>query len=209
MEGKEMINVIVTRRQLFLLVVGTPLATVLLFVLGVHSGAAMGAPGLATEATPQSLEGTEKDMPSTAATTESASAPPAAATATGPSRRLSRSPASRAALLENRSRTAKPDGTAAAEARTTTRNDQTNRLYSIQAGVFSELSNARRLRRELESLGYDSRLEVVDTPEPLSQHFRIRIGMFDSRDAADAALERYRQDETPDAFVVSRALDRS
>lgn len=191
-----MINLLVTRRQLFLLVVGTPLATILLFVLGVYSGAAMGSPGLATETTPQSLEAAEKEKTSAADTA-------------GPSRSLSPSPAGRASTLENRARTAKADGPAVTEAPPTAQNDDANRLYSIQAGVFSELSNARQLRQELESLGYDSRLEVMDTPEPLTEHFRVRIGMFDSREAADTALERYRQDRAPDAFIVSRVLDRT
>ncbi|OOC09076.1 MULTISPECIES: SPOR domain-containing protein [Thioalkalivibrio] len=184
-----MINLLITRRQLFLAVFGAPIATVLLFVLGVYSGAAIGAPN---------HTGVEDPTPSVAADARDEADVRAF------------SPAALAARLEHDAGPAEPVTPMNVEKSAEAHDEaDASERYSIQAGVFSERANARQLSRELGTRGYDSQLEVVDVPEHDSEHFRVRIGSFDSRAAAEEAMEAYRDDQQADAFLVSRAPDRS
>lgn len=181
-----MINLLITRRQLFLVVFATPIATVLLFVLGVYSGAAIGAPNNTA---------VEDSTPSVADEIRDEADEPAF------------SPAALAVRLEHDAGSAEPETEMNVDPTAKPRDeaDDARERYSIQAGVFSERANARQLSGELEARGYDSQLEVVDRPELDHPHFRIRIGSFDSREAAEAAIEAYREAEQADAFLVSRA----
>ena len=208
-----MINLFLTRRQLFLLVLGTPLVTVLLFVLGVFSGAAIGAPGpLVGEPEPA---GTETTTNSTTAS-ESTRTGLLDAAAPLPSRDGDDvayplfSPAHHFGHIERENREA--SGVEPAPHRQdgpTEGATASDPLYSIQAGVFTELENARKLHQTLKARGLTSRLEVVDGPDPASERYRVRIGLFDSRVAATAALDAQEGDTLADAFIVERPLNRS
>lgn len=71
--------------------------------------------------------------------------------------------------------------------------------YYVQAGTFSHLENAERLKDRLSDAG-DTAISSIDrNGEPL---YRVRIGPFDSVDAADAALARLSGLGGSDAKIV-------
>ncbi|WP_018949594.1 SPOR domain-containing protein [Thioalkalivibrio sp. ALMg11] len=209
-----MINLFLTRRQLFILVVGTPLATILLFVLGVYSGAAIGAPGplaaepdqSASQDASQPLEA-EHVTPSILDAAMPLSIEDSEAVTEPAIRPFSR--ARHSVRIERESRETPQEATLASKHAPAGDNPAHDRLYSIQAGVFAELANARKLDRTLKAQGLSSRLEVVDGPEGASKHYRVRIGLFATRTAAMATLEAHDRDALPGAFIVTRPLNRS
>ncbi|OOC50702.1 MULTISPECIES: SPOR domain-containing protein [Thioalkalivibrio] len=207
-----MINLFLTRRQLFLLVLGTPLATVLLFVLGVFSGAAIGAPGpLVAEPESPATENTGSAPESGRARASWLDTPAPLSTRAGDDTALPLfSPARHSGRIERKSQ--EPSLAEPTPERQHERSEAASapeELYSIQAGVFTELENARKLDRILKARGLASRLEVVDGPEPASERYRVRIGLFDARAAAMAALEAQEGDTLADAFIVARPLNHS
>lgn len=207
-----MINLFLTRRQLFLLVLGTPLATVLLFVLGVFSGAAIGAPGpLDAEPESPATENTDPAPESGSARASWLDAPAPLSTRAGDDAALPLfSPARHSGRIERDHREPSPAEPALKRQRKGSEDAfASERRYSIQAGVFTELENARKLDRTLKARGLASRLEVVDGPDPASDRYRVRIGLFDSRAAAMAALEAQEGETLADAFIVARPLNHS
>lgn len=210
-----MINLLLTRRQLFLLVLGTPLATVLLFVLGVFSGAAIGAPGpVVTAADEPATENT--DPLSESASTRSLRLDASEALSTRAPDRVARTPFPLLSPAQHSVRVERGHRETSLSENTPTTPDEPSDdalaaepLFSIQAGVFAELDNARKLDRHLKARGLSSRLEVVDGPEAASERYRVRVGLFRSRAAAMAALEEQDGDLLADAFIVSRPLSRS
>ena len=207
-----MINLFLTRRQLFLLVLGTPLATVLLFVLGVFSGAAIGAPGpLGAEPESAATDNTSSAPESGSARASWLDAPAPLSTRAGDDTALPLfSPARHSSRIERKNQ--EPSRAEPTPERQHERSEDAfapEELYSIQAGVFTELENARKLDRALKARGLASRLEIVDGPAPASQRYRVRIGLFDSRAAAMAALEAQEGDTLADAFIVARPLNHS
>ncbi|WP_019593055.1 SPOR domain-containing protein [Thioalkalivibrio sp. ALM2T] len=209
-----MINLFLTRRQLFILVVGTPLATILLFVLGVYSGAAIGAPGpVAAEPDESASQHTnppleiEHRSPSILHTAVPLSIQDSETVAEPAPRPFSR--ASHSVRIEREARETPPEATLATKHAPAEDNPAQHHLYSIQAGVFAELANARKLDQTLKGQGLSSRLEVVDGPEGSSERYRVRIGLFATRTAAMATLEAHDRDALPGAFIVARPLNRS
>lgn len=58
--------------------------------------------------------------------------------------------------------------------------------YTVQIGVFSDSANVKKLQQKLQTLGYKSYTEMIDTPK--GEKIRLRTGPFDSRELADNAL---------------------
>jgi len=56
--------------------------------------------------------------------------------------------------------------------------------FSIQVGAFGQLINAQRLKEVLEEKGYS--VHIISSKGPKSLH-RVRVGLYDTREAADAA----------------------
>jgi hypothetical protein len=68
--------------------------------------------------------------------------------------------------------------------------------WSVQAAALSTAAEANAVVARLRARGYDARVDGTSAP------FRVRFGMFPTRAAAAAALERYKAREKADAFLV-------
>jgi cell division septation protein DedD len=66
----------------------------------------------------------------------------------------------------------------------------------VQAAALSTVAEANAIVARLRARGYDARVDGTAAP------FRVRFGMFPTRAAAAAALERYKAREKADAFLV-------
>lgn len=60
--------------------------------------------------------------------------------------------------------------------------------YIIQAGAFADTKAAHEVRQKIESSGFKTYTQVVDTPA--GKRIRVRVGPFASREQADKALAR-------------------
>jgi cell division septation protein DedD len=69
-------------------------------------------------------------------------------------------------------------------------------MWSVQAAALSTLSEANAVVARLRARGYDARVDGTSAP------FRVRFGMFPTRAAAAAALERFKSREKSDGFLV-------
>lgn len=69
-------------------------------------------------------------------------------------------------------------------------------MWSVQAAALRTRAEADALVRKLRERGYDARVDGTMAP------FRVRFGMFPTRAAAAAALERYKAREKSDGFLV-------
>jgi tetratricopeptide (TPR) repeat protein len=69
-------------------------------------------------------------------------------------------------------------------------------IWSVQVAALSTVAEANAIVARLRARGYDTRVDGTAAP------FRVRFGMFPSRAAALAALERYKAREKADAFLV-------
>lgn len=69
-------------------------------------------------------------------------------------------------------------------------------MWSVQAAALRTRAEADALVRKLRERGYDARVDGTTAP------FRVRFGMFPTRAAAAAALERYKTREKSDGFLV-------
>ena len=58
--------------------------------------------------------------------------------------------------------------------------------FTVQIGVFSDPVNVKKLQQNLQTLGYKSYTETIDTPK--GKKIRLRAGPFANREQADAAL---------------------
>lgn len=58
--------------------------------------------------------------------------------------------------------------------------------YTVQIGVFSDVANVKKLQQKLQTLGYKSYSETMDTPK--GEKIRLRAGPFADREQADSAL---------------------
>jgi DedD protein len=58
--------------------------------------------------------------------------------------------------------------------------------YTVQIGVFSDPANVKKLQQKLQTLGYKSYAETIDTPK--GEKIRLRAGSFANREQADNAL---------------------
>ena len=58
--------------------------------------------------------------------------------------------------------------------------------YTVQIGVYSDPANVKKLQQKLQTLGYRSYTENVDTPK--GEKIRLRAGPFANREQADNAL---------------------
>jgi len=69
-------------------------------------------------------------------------------------------------------------------------------MWSVQAAALRTRTEADALVRKLRERGYDARVDGTTAP------FRVRFGIFPTRAAAAAALERYKTREKSDGFLV-------
>lgn len=69
-------------------------------------------------------------------------------------------------------------------------------LFSVQVAALQSRAEADAIVSRLRGKGYDARIDGTAAP------FRVRFGLFPTRAAANAALERYRSQEKAAAFLV-------
>jgi cell division septation protein DedD len=118
--------------------------------------------------------------PSTAATRDDLSPPPAQAAPPA------QAPAKRP--LSRNDGTAARTGAAPSRAATSPEAQQTTRRYVVQLASYSSLAQAREVRRKVESLGLQAYYQTLDTAE--GRRFRVRVGPFGTRAEAERAQKR-------------------
>lgn len=69
-------------------------------------------------------------------------------------------------------------------------------MWSVQAAALTTRAEANALVAKLRARGYDARVDGTTAP------FRVRFGLFPTRAAAAAALERFKAREKSDGFLV-------
>lgn len=69
-------------------------------------------------------------------------------------------------------------------------------LFSVQVAALQTQAEANAIVTRLRGKGYDARIDGTSAP------FRVRFGLFPTRAAAAAALERYKTQEKAAAFLV-------
>lgn len=69
-------------------------------------------------------------------------------------------------------------------------------LWTVQIAAFPSAAEARKFADEIRGRGYDTRVDGTSAP------FRVRFGRYESRDAATAAMNAYKQKERGDAFLA-------
>ncbi len=74
--------------------------------------------------------------------------------------------------------------------------------YTLQLGAFGNQTNADRLRRAVEALGY--RVEVVPRPHGDKMMYHVWIGTYATEGEARAAAAELRTKHAMDAILVSR-----
>ncbi len=73
--------------------------------------------------------------------------------------------------------------------------------WRIQVGSFAELNNAQELVAQLKDKGHESRIE--HSSRKGGNLFRVYLGSFGDRQAAQAALDRLKKDGFDKAFLVA------
>lgn len=69
-------------------------------------------------------------------------------------------------------------------------------LWTVQIAAFPSAAEARKFADEVRGRGYDTRVDGTSAP------FRVRFGRYESRDAAVAAMNAYKEKERSDAFLA-------
>lgn len=69
-------------------------------------------------------------------------------------------------------------------------------VWTVQIAAFPSAAEARKFADEIRGRGYDTRVDGTSAP------FRVRVGRYESRDAATAAMNAYKQKERSDAFLA-------
>lgn len=69
-------------------------------------------------------------------------------------------------------------------------------VWTVQIAAFPTAAEARKFAEDIRARGYDTRVDGTSAP------FRVRFGRYDSRDAATAAMNAYKQKERSDAFLA-------
>lgn len=72
----------------------------------------------------------------------------------------------------------------------------TTLVWTVQIAAFPTAAEARKFAEEIRARGYDTRVDGTSAP------FRVRFGRYESRDAATAAMNAYKQKERSDAFLA-------
>ncbi|MEE8076703.1 MAG: septal ring lytic transglycosylase RlpA family protein [Candidatus Binatia bacterium] len=81
---------------------------------------------------------------------------------------------------------------------TEVRNIRTNLDYTLQAGSFTEIGNARELRTRLESsYSRDSQISIVPFQGKDSIYYRVQVGTFSNRRDAELAAQQFANDGFP------------
>ena len=76
-------------------------------------------------------------------------------------------------------------------------------VYAVQIGSFSEEKNAQAIAQTLKASGYSVATFVVHDPDTRKNQYKVRVGYYLSRDEADIAAKRYREEARSPAFVIS------
>ena len=74
--------------------------------------------------------------------------------------------------------------------------------FTVQAGAYKAREPAETLRARLAAGGHDAYVVQVDAPGGV--RFRVRIGAFATRDAAQEAADRISRERSLSAFVTAR-----
>jgi cell division protein FtsN len=77
--------------------------------------------------------------------------------------------------------------------------------FSVQAGSFRTAQQAERLQRSLARKGYQAQVQVFTTPDGKESWYRVRVGGFADRSAADRAAQRLTTQEKIPAIVASES----
>jgi cell division septation protein DedD len=68
--------------------------------------------------------------------------------------------------------------------------------WSVQVAAWPTMEEAEKFAAEIRARGYDVRVDGTSAP------FRVRFGRYPTRDAANAAMNAYKQKERGNAFLV-------
>ena len=90
---------------------------------------------------------------------------------------------------------------AAADARLPMAQTEESARFIVQVGAFSDAGAVRNLRARIERLGLTTYTQAVDTAG--GRRIRVRLGPFDSREAAIRALEKLQQSGVTGGIVLS------
>ena len=74
--------------------------------------------------------------------------------------------------------------------------------FTIQVGAYKAREPAEALRARLAAAGYEAYVAQVDAPG--SVRFRVRVGSFNTREAAQQVADRIGRERSLSAFVTSR-----
>lgn len=74
--------------------------------------------------------------------------------------------------------------------------------FTVQVGAYKTREPAEGLRARLQAAGHEA--YVAETDGAAGVRFRVRVGVFASREAAQEAAERIAADRTLSAFVTAR-----
>jgi DedD protein len=75
--------------------------------------------------------------------------------------------------------------------------------YSVQAGAFFNSKDAETLKATLRKKGYTVYIQSTKTPEGKTI-YRVRVGKFKDKKAAELLALRLKKTEGIDAFVIKR-----
>lgn len=121
--------------------------------------------------------------PLTPAPSPAVAPPPSAPTPSAPAREPAPRPATPARDSAPRATPPRPAASGAA-------------LFSVQVAALQTQAEANAIVTKLRAKGYDARVDGTAAP------FRVRFGLFPTRAAAAAALDRYKTQEKAAAFLV-------
>jgi cell division septation protein DedD len=73
--------------------------------------------------------------------------------------------------------------------------------YTLQVGSFPSMEEAQGMMDKLEKAGMTPALKAADLKD-LGRRYRVFVGKYDSKDAATAAGNRFRDEKVIDSYVV-------
>lgn len=75
--------------------------------------------------------------------------------------------------------------------------------WTVQVGVFKDRGQAESVRKPLAAAGYDAYLTAVPAPDGQIR-YKVRTGTFKTREDADRAAQRVRQERALTPFVTTK-----
>lgn len=77
-------------------------------------------------------------------------------------------------------------------------------FYSVQVGSFRLAEQAQQLKQQLVDKGYEARTQLTLVPGK-GTWYRVRVGKFGEREAADQTAQRLRSQESMDVLVTKES----